>query len=93
MLWYKNGQKLIYLQKLFVLDVAVVDVVADGVAILQQRRLPQLVVVKFVELVGRELQLHQQLQQTAEWSYVGMSLPEIKQIFYCDIGALNRLGI
>ena len=71
---------MINLQKLFVLDVAV-DVVADGVAVLQQRLLPQLVVVKFVELAVRELLLHQQLQQTAEWSYVGMLLPEIKQKF------------
>ena len=72
---------MINLQKLFVLDVAVVDVVADGAAALQRLRLPQLVVVKFVELAGQDLQPHQQLQQTAEWAYVGMLPPEINRDF------------
>ena len=64
---------------MFVLDVVVVGVVADGAAALQRLRLPQLVVVKFVELAGQDLQLHQQLQQMAEWAYVGMLLPEINR--------------
>ena len=64
---------------MFVLDVAVVDVVADGAAALQRLRLPQLVVVKFVELAGQDLQLHQQLQQMVKWSDVGMLLPEINR--------------
>ena len=60
---------------MFVLGV----VAAADAAVVPQLLLPQLVVVKFVELAELEYQLHLHLQQKAGWSYVGTLHPKIER--------------